>query len=631
MLSGSLGRQLFFFVSGLTLLLLVLLGSILAPTLVQQVRDMDQQRFDSQFTHAQLMMSASAQLSKTIDRFVVEGQQPELNQLFASMRATLQQQEQQVLAGGLSRSQAIDSIVAMIEPLDHKIGNHFWVTQSDGRWIYHPHGQPSEVSDYHRREFSDFINKVKRQGEASASVPWNVHYLVDSKPLIARYSEVLDVIVGMDVDASLLPQSPKESYYTLKNTLEELLQSTRFGEYGQSFFILANLNALYSLPEIDLAPVLKNNHNPLTGNRYLDDFKRAARDGKPLAILWNHIHDPENFIYPATAHVFFEPSRSAYLVSVSYADDLNYQTNQVLMEIALALLVCLLIGVFGAWWLVRRVVSPIQQLSAYAERVGQGELSLRTPLQRNDEVGILAREFNKMVAQLASTIAGLDHQVQQRTAELDRQNQELSVSLNDKETLLREVHHRVKNNLSVIIGFIQLQQRRYKGKATEALLKDLRSRVYTIELIHNQLYQANNLSHIQPSGYYQALIEEIWQLHAPPPGIHWSLTVDIEQQSLEQLLTCGQILNELLSNSLKYAFAQQTSGNIRVQFSRVSHAQIRFYFSDDGCGLQSDQGNQNGLGFTLIKHLVESKLKGQLHQNNGEQGLNWEIIFPEKE
>ncbi|UTW47715.1 histidine kinase dimerization/phosphoacceptor domain -containing protein [Bacterioplanoides sp. SCSIO 12839] len=636
-MTDSLSRQLFLFISGLTLLLLMLIGVILAPVLVQQVRELDRQRYETQLSHAQLMMSAGAQLSKTIDRFVVESHQAELEQLFAPMREHVQVLEQRLLVGEQTRSQAVSSIVEFIKPLAHEMGNHFWVTEEDGSWIYHPHGQPSEISDYHRQEFRHFIQQVKAQQEASASVPWDVYYLIDSKPLIARYFKALNIIVGMDVDATLLPNSPKDSYLKLEGMLKKLLDGTRFGDHGQAFYLFTNLNTIYTLEGFDLSAILKSGNNPITGNRYLDDFKLAAKQGRSIDIVWNHVDDPKNFIYPATAHVFFEPSRAVHLVSISYDNDLNYQADQVLSEIIITLVFCLFLGVVGAWWLSRRVVMPIKQLSRYAERVGRGDLSLRVPFMRGDELGVLAREFNNMVAKLESTIEGLDRQVQQRTRELDQQNQQLSTAVKDQETLLREVHHRVKNNLAVIIGFIQLQQRRYRGKPTEALLKDLRSRIYTIELIHNQLYRADNLSHVQPSVYYQALIEEIWQLYSPNEKITWSLEVTIEQQSLDQLLTCGQLLNEMLSNSLKYAFVLQESGNIRVQFSQICRISendiqqewVKFTFEDDGCGLNHNL-EKEGLGFTLIHHLVQNQLKGHIQQKETDRGLCWEIIFPMK-
>ncbi len=629
MIKHSLSRQLFTVVACLTVLLLIVLGAILLPSLEQRVRDQEQKFGAAQLEQARLVLDVSAELSTTIDEFVLENNQSTLDNFISPVLSFAHQIEAKVRDNTLGHNAAIQALQSHLHQFEHSDGSHYWLATTKGEWIFHPHGQPSERSEYHRTAFRAFIDQVVLTGHHSQQLPWEDSLLLDTKPIQAHYLATLDIVLGIDFSIMQLPNSPYENYNRLGDIILKFLESARFGEHGQVFYFFSDLEFQDSRNTHNLHEVLKL-QNPVSGNSYLKDFQQAAKQGSTIELLWDHEDDPGHYKHPALAQAFYVPSREVYLVSISYPEDINRQAEALRNYILAVLCFCLLLALSGAWWLAQRVVSPISKLSQYAQRVGRGELNLRSQLQRDDELGILAKELNNMVEQLESTIANLDRKVQERTAELDQQNHLLSQSLEDKEALLREIHHRVKNNLAIIIGFIQLQQRRHKGSTTESLLKDLRSRIYTIELIHNQLYKNDSLSHITPEPYYRALTEEIWNLHEPADGISYSLKIDLHQQPLEQMLTCGQIINELLSNSLKHAFSDKNTGQIFVSLCSQEGDKIKLVVKDNGRGLNDhSELPVEGLGVTLLQHLVQSKLKGEANWKSTSEGLCWEIVFPD--
>jgi two-component sensor histidine kinase/HAMP domain-containing protein len=663
-LNRSLSLQLFIIITLLTLTVFFLLGLIIVPEIDQKIRDIEQQQRDEKFFQAQLMLDFGNQFSAELDSFVVENHLPELNKFLSPILTYSRARVDAFKNQDISKTEAIRLIKKHVEALNYQLepyyddeykqamDNHYWLTDDNGQWLFHPQGEPTNISQHHQSSFNTFIESVVNEGQVAKSLPWLGSHLLDTKPVSAVHIKELNLIVGIDFDVDQLPRSPLPAYQALRLTLRKILATASFGENGQVFFFFSDLDYLSSRKNTGLYNTLMELNNPYTGNLYVEDFKKAASQNETIEIIWNHKTDLESYQYPAFARAFYYPKRDVYLVSVSYPEDMDKQPKAIRSYILMGLFLCLLLALFGAWWLSQRIVSPIRKLSNYAQQVGNhstvGDASKLIPLvlDRQDEVGILAVELNRMVYRLETTITGLDEKVALRTQELEVKNTNLEISLSDKDALLREIHHRVKNNLAVVISFIQLQERRTSDIHLLSVLQSLRSRIFTIELIHNQLYRSDNFSRLNPQKYYSDLLNETWALHNPVNGIQYELQVNIDQQEVEQLLTCGQILNELLSNSLKYAF--NNVGLVTIKFSEQD-GNIHFFYSDNGCGLSEKACDANsngvnrgtslpssidlsasdsGLGLILLTHLVKGKLKGELEWESSSEGLRWLIIFP---
>lgn len=183
---------------------------------------------------------------------------------------------------------------------------------------------------------------------------------------------------------------------------------------------------------------------------------------------------------------------------------------------------------------------------------------------------------------------------------------ELRASLAEKEVLLREIHHRVKNNLQVVASLLYLQARGVP-EPVRHLFDESRERLKTMALIHETLYRSSDLSKIEVPGYFATLSEAIFKtLGAERVAVRLELKLAPVSLPTELAVTCGLILNELLTNALKYAFPGERGGTVGIEFEEVAAGGYRFVVWDDGRGLPPglDVRSSGTLGLKLVDGLA---------------------------
>ncbi len=206
--------------------------------------------------------------------------------------------------------------------------------------------------------------------------------------------------------------------------------------------------------------------------------------------------------------------------------------------------------------------------------------------------------------------------------------EDLRRSLSEKELLLREVHHRVKNNLQVISSLLDLQSRTVSDPHALTKFQDSQDRIRSMVLIHEQLYRSLNLESIHMQAYLELLVANLAQSHVDRPGrINVCVSVDDICLSLDQALTCGLIVNELVTNAFKHAFPADASGEIRVVCQRTHEGAIELKVSDNGRGFVGTPARDIGtaLGFSLVEALVK-QLRGSL-KIDGSRGAAFRVEF----
>ena len=213
--------------------------------------------------------------------------------------------------------------------------------------------------------------------------------------------------------------------------------------------------------------------------------------------------------------------------------------------------------------------------------------------------------------------------------ELQRSEARLTASLKEREILLQEVHHRVKNNLQIISSLINLQGRQLpEGPAQEALA-ECSSRVETIALIHEKLYQSRDYARVPFSEYAKSLADNVFRASGISPA-HVKLQTDVEAVALavDRAIPCGLILNELITNALKHAFTGGRRGLVKVELRLLGDGQMLLGVSDDGVGMPPDFDSRSSpsLGMTLVTTLT-SQLEGHLEIGGG-PGTSFRLTFP---
>jgi two-component sensor histidine kinase len=244
-------------------------------------------------------------------------------------------------------------------------------------------------------------------------------------------------------------------------------------------------------------------------------------------------------------------------------------------------------------------------------------------------------------------------------ADLDRQRKELDKSLQEKEALIREVHHRVKNNMQVISSLLKLQSFHIEDPALKAIFKDSENRISSMAKVHERLYRTEDLAHIDFGDYINSLAIDIFHSFGAKAS-NIRLRVDVEDVALpiDTAIPCGLIINELITNAIKYAFPDDRKGELVIEMRRItisdlgsgnadlkspipdpkfggqseirnpkSQIEIELIVRDNGVGIPEglDWKTSKTLGLNLVTSLTK-QIRGEIELNR-ENGTGWRIGF----
>ncbi len=199
--------------------------------------------------------------------------------------------------------------------------------------------------------------------------------------------------------------------------------------------------------------------------------------------------------------------------------------------------------------------------------------------------------------------------------EQKKAEEKIKASLKEKKVLLKEIHHRVKNNMQVIISLLKLQSENITDKQTLDLFIESQNRIKSMALVHEKLYQTKSLADVDFKGYIKSLVNSLLRSYGTNPD-KVALKIEVADVSLEleSAIPCGLIINELVSNSLKYAFPEKREGEIRVAFNLINNDELLLEVSDSGIGMPKnlDIKNSGTMGLHLVTILSEDQLQGHI-------------------
>ncbi len=307
-----------------------------------------------------------------------------------------------------------------------------------------------------------------------------------------------------------------------------------------------------------------------------------------------------------------------------------------------------LLALFMSLTVVLRLVI-INRLSKIAQHfkstvILEGNASINpVEVEGNDEISIMTDSFNALAARSNDAYRLLESKVAERTRKLLKANEQMELkiyereqmekqiksALNEKVVLLREVHHRVKNNMQVIISLLQLQAGKIKDKTYTDMLKEIQERIRSMAMIHERFYQSKGFADIDFGDYVDSLAKSLFIAHGVNSG-NIRLKTDVEEClfDLENAIPCGLIVNELISNALKHAFPNGGKGEIKVVLRAIDGDKIELKVIDTGIGMASspDYENTKSIGLELVKVLVEHQLGGKIEVKR-EHGTQFCVTF----
>ncbi len=289
----------------------------------------------------------------------------------------------------------------------------------------------------------------------------------------------------------------------------------------------------------------------------------------------------------------------------------------------------------------QKVISkPILHLADVAREVSlRKDYTIRAEQFSQDELGFLTERFNEMLMQIDAQNVALQKahgelekrakDLQKELAERLKAQEKIKTSLKEKEVLLKEIHHRVKNNLQVICSLLYLQSKNAKDQEALDMFKESENRIKSMALIHEELYQSDDIVHIDFADYIQRLTNNLSNSYGIGMGmVAMSLKIDDVSLSIDKAIPCGLIINELVSNSLKYGFPDKSKGEIQIHLVSENKNHIALTVHDNGIGLPKgfDFDNTKTLGLQLVRTLTR-QLKGQIEWHNS-HGTLFKVTFP---
>ncbi len=264
------------------------------------------------------------------------------------------------------------------------------------------------------------------------------------------------------------------------------------------------------------------------------------------------------------------------------------------------------------------ISKPVVELRNAADAIAKGNFEARTQVMSEDEIGELAGSFNKMARDL------------QRSSDENRLAEEqIKKSLKEKEVLLREIHHRVKNNMQIISSLLMLQSQYLKDKKDADIFIDSQNRIESMSLVHEKLYQTGDLARIDFKEYIEDMVSGLFQSYGVDAG-NIALNINVEHilLTIDSAIPCGLIINELVTNSLKHAFPEGRDGEIKVVLRSTDENTIELLVGDNGIGIPADIDfrKTESLGLHLVTILAENQLNGGINLDRS-NGTEFQIRF----
>ncbi|HNX22557.1 MAG TPA: histidine kinase dimerization/phosphoacceptor domain -containing protein [Spirochaetota bacterium] len=223
----------------------------------------------------------------------------------------------------------------------------------------------------------------------------------------------------------------------------------------------------------------------------------------------------------------------------------------------------------------------------------------------------------------------LVHCIIQDITERNKAIAALQTSINEKKELIKEIYHRTKNNMQVIISMFTLQSILIGDDKLESVLKDMENRIRAMSLVHEKLYQSKDLSKLNLKDYLEDLIHNILSAY----GIPQDKIMIVDQMKYTEVLIdtavpCGLVVNELISNTAKHAFPGEKKGELLIKLSTDKTGEIELVIADNGvgAGTNPDINGKGSMGLQIVKNIVEYQLQGSVEVDNS-AGIKWTVKF----
>lgn len=501
--------------------------------------------------------------------------------------------------------------------------------------------------------FQAFVEACKMDKEGYVDYLWpkpTAGGLTKEQPKISFVREFIPWgwVIGTGVYVDDIEEDSRKRLSAVLEELKVTFSKVRIAESGYMYVFNGN-------QEMMIHPSLQGENfkklkNPVTGNPILVDLMSASHSTKRyIDYLWEKPPDHKgDFRFLKRSYVtYFEPL-DWYIASSVYFDEQEKPAKDLGKKIIVVAVFFVSISLVLSLLLSMNITRPLQKLMHSARDIElHGVEYAVIPVSGTIETRELGEILDMMIRSIRNAVKeeeSLNRELAEKNLDLKEVNEQLMIEVNErqkaetvitaalheKEVLLREIHHRVKNNMAVVISLLNLQANNVPDERVRTALEESRNRVRSMALIHESLYRADNLTEIYLQDYASSLVRTlVYTIEGRSDRIKTVVNTGGVLLSVDQAVYCGLILNELVTNSLKYAFKSTDTGTIDI-FARITDEnEVEMIVKDNGIGIPPsvEPGSNKTLGMRLVSLLVENQLGGHLQVVN-DQGTQCVMRWP---
>ncbi|MBU1564710.1 MAG: cache domain-containing protein [Proteobacteria bacterium] len=575
---------------------------------------------------------------------------------------------QQYQQGLLSATEAQRQAIKEIKDLRYDNGvGYIWINdmgQPIPRMIMHPtlpelDGQLLDDPKFNcalgqkKNLFQAFVDACVADGEGYVDYLWPKPLsggLSAEQPKLShvRLLKEWNWVVGTGLYIDDIENDSQKRLDAILVELKHTFSGVKVANSGYMYLFTGDMKMLIhpSLEGADFSQL----RNPVTGNPILADLARAAKQpNQQLDYLWEK---PPTFkgqfkFWKRSYVAYFQPL-DWYIASSVYFDEKEMSANLLKRKLFYLSLSFLFIALILSLLLSKNLTLPLRKLISAAQKIKiDGTTPVRIPISGTIETRELGQILDQMIDSLRNAVyekESLLTALGERNQDLKNANRQLeeeikvrrnaeaiiTSALKEKEVLLREVHHRVKNNMAVIISLLGLQSNYISDERVRNALEDSRSRIKSMALIHESLYRSESIAEISLKVYAENLVQSLMKTL---DGLCGAILTSIESEeiflSIDQAVPFGLVLNELITNALKYAFPHGRKGLITIKALVNQQHEIVLEVCDNGIGLPPslDYRHADTFGMKIISLLVENQLEGGWSMKN-DNGACFIIHWP---
>lgn len=572
----------------------------------------------------QLLQNYSSELHDYED-MALQGRKDELKKLTAVVYDIINTSYKKSLLNSNHIEQLKIQTLELVSKLKYANNDYFYISDYNSILISHPYLKNKDFSKI--RDINGvllvprLVDIAKTDGDGFVRYWWkkdNADPQPYEKLTYAKNFAPWQWVVGTGVYIDDIEKELQKRKKILIKKLKNILHTTKIGKNGYVYIFDSSGNMIIHPDKTLEGTNFKHLPNPGKKSYIFDDLINAYKYGnETLYYNWDAPNDRGNYTYKKISWIEYNPSFAWYICSSEYINEVHLDSDNLKkFMIYFTLVMIFLIIALGLYFL-KQIFNPIITLAHNAQEVIEGNLDARyTDKINNDEIGILAIHYNTMLDTIKMQMDTLDSKVQDKT-------KELTLALKEKEVLIKEINHRVKNNLHVINSIIGLQIFQDKEIKTEDFIQTIQHRIQAMAIGHEMLGKNANISSLEVQEYIPRLVQSLINAYIKNPS-SCNCLYDIApvQLELDKLLSCGLIINELVTNAIKYALLNPN--NYLLVSLKEKGDNLELIVEDHGSGFSKTQ--KHGVGIELVEMLVQ-QINGTINFRTN-QGTRIIINFP---